>query len=645
MDGSFTGKKLIDSSRFKKAFEKLPVAEDTMTFFDMQSLVKSLRGTAEMVINLAMAPRDVYMQPGMHAELNGLNADAMTAYQEGDIKKALALTKKAYEEKPDNTLIQYHLACFNALCNNKEEALKWLHVAIDGGFYAPTRIANDSDLVSLREDPLFKSALAKATKFALMENPTDTAMNFDFNNEAYRLRMEVHQTYTTKDYERGLKLIKQAYAIAPNDSKVVYTLACLHTLLGHQKEGLDFLDESVAKGFYCPKHISKDPDLDSVRENERFKAIKSRARKLASAHAVTAKDETLAMIDTIIDRIAKAMGVMDYSVSVGFTEGYSTYIETITELVADAKERPIYGVFGNKSQMTNFDTYLPKETVAYSISTGIDLTELYKFVTDTVGMAGAQGKMALARWSDIQKQIGLNIQKDLLDWLDTESIQISLSNAESVFMVKVKDEKAASEMVSAAIELCTTKLNELIQEHREAAVFAMLGLRTSITKHEQLEGFRNIHITMAPKPAVCGVKDGYLIIGSSADAVALCLATATGDHPGIRNNDLMMKEAILPTGPFSSVSLSDKSRLGEDIANGLGGASMAIGMMSAFIPEPEARPFLGKISSLLAKLTPAIRKINFYKTAASCTTFDGQTWRVKSVTHYLSPEERKAKDM
>ena len=169
----------------------------------------------------------------------------------------------------------------------------------------------------------------------------------------------------------------------------------------------------------------------------------------------------------------------------------------------------------------------------------------------------------------------------------------------------------------------------------------MLGVRTSPVEHEQLEGFQNLHFAMSPRPAVWGVVDGYLMLGSSADAVALCLATAKGDHPNIRDNARAMSEAVVPAGPFASVSLTDRRGLGEELASGLGIASMVSGMIGTFVPEPKLRPVLAKISGMLGKLTPVVRKIDFYKSEATHTTFDGRMWRTRAMTHYSSPAERK----
>jgi hypothetical protein len=210
-------------------------------------------------------------------------------------------------------------------------------------------------------------------------------------------------------------------------------------------------------------------------------------------------------------------------------------------------------------------------------------------------------------------------------------------------MIKVTNEQIAREKVAAAIEFFSTKVGELVAKNPALAGLAMLSVQTSPVETEGLEGFENLYFPMSPEPAVWGVTDGYLIFGSSADAVGLCLATARGEHPNIRENARAMSEALVPTGSFASVALIDRRNLGKELATGIGIASMVTGMFGAFIPEPEARPIIAKFSGILNKLAPVARKIDFYKSTASHTTFDGQTWRTHGVTHYFSPAERAAR--
>ncbi|MFH2000552.1 MAG: DUF3352 domain-containing protein [Planctomycetota bacterium] len=646
LNGSSNKPSLADDSRFQTAFNELSPAEDSKTFFNMQALLTPVSAFVNTIIEAQTVSGDVYLNSGTTPEVNRIIASSNEAYRRGDIGMALSETRRAYEIAPTNSIVLYNLACFNALSKNREEALDWLQAAVDGGFYAPSKISSDEDLDSLRQDPKYKAALTRATELGSQSSAKDMAINFSDKGEVLRLRMQVNQAYEQNNYAQGLEFIKQAYAIAPRDSKVLYVMGCLHTLLGHDEEGLDYLEKAIEAGFYCPEHIRNDSDWKRVNKDKRFLAALDLARDKAGALATAEKDRWVNLAQTLLDRVVEAVGTLDYSATVESTSGYSTVAETLAVLTPDAKKRPIYKLFANQPQLTNFDRYIPKEAVSFSLATGIDLRELYAFIKDTFQGAGEQGQMLLDKWEGIQKQLGLDIHRDLIDWLDGDTLEITLAESgDSVTMIKVSDEALAREKMGKLVDFITTQVGDLYKKNRKLAGLAMLGLRTSPVEHAKLEGFQNVHFAMSPQPAVWGVADGYLIFATSGDAVALCLATARGEHPNIRQNSTVMNEAMIPVGPFVEVSYSDKRGLGDEISKGLGVATMVTGMMGSFIPEPKVRPVIAKISGLLSMLTPVVQRIDFYKSSASMTTFDGKMWHNRSITHYFSPEERPGKGL
>ena len=76
------------------------------------------------------------------------------------------------------------------------------------------------------------------------------------------------------------------------------------------------------------------------------------------------------------------------------------------------------------------------------------------------------------------------------------------------------------------------------------------------------------------------------------------------------------------------------------MATAMSAASMMGGMVAASIPKPELRPIVKKLTSMMGKLAPVMQQADFYNSVASTTTFDGQMWRNRCVTHYRSPAER-----
>ncbi len=649
MDDSESMKSLGGKQRFRSAFAKLPKAEDGMTFFDMKTMLEPLRAMFDSVVDLASAAPDVTKNTGMSDEAAKFNASALSAYRSGDYKKALALTREAHEVDDESTFILYNLACFSALSGHEDKALDWLSKAVEGGFHAPKKIAGDSDLDSLRDLPRYKASLARAAELAKACCVKDIVVNASDAGELYRLRMQIRQAYEDDDYERGLQFAEQAYAIAPKDSRVLYSLACLHSVLGHEKKSLKLLEQAVDAGFYCPQHIGQDPDWKHVRKNKRFRLAAANAGEKAAMHSSGSEEEWATTAKQLYGRIMDAVGVIDFTATVATTDGYSTYGESITVLVPDAKDRPIYPIFEKRHALTDFSRYLPKETASFSISGGADLTEVYKFLEDSVRLAGKKGEELLAKWSAIQEQVGVDVRKDVLGWIDGDSISVTLAGGRgSVWLMKVSDDGLAKQKVGETMKFVSTQLSENLAQaaakNPALAGLAMMSIRTTPLEDERLDGFENIHFAMAPQPAVWGVADGYLVFGSSADAAALCLATASGDHPSIRKNKRVMKEALVPDGRFVGVTLTDRRNLGKELATATGVGSMVVGMMGPMIPQPEVRPLLTKIAGMLGKLTPVVQKIDFYKSAATQTTFDGKMWRQRSVTHYFAPTEKGTPD-
>ncbi len=634
--GKKTGESLASNERFRNAFKDLPPAEDTMLFFDMQAMLKPLRAVFDLMVNEMADGEDVYHNTRITGQAANINAQALSAYRMGDSAKALKFIREAYEAGSRSCYVLYNLACFNALQGNHDEALEWLDKAIEGGFYAPNKIARDSDLKSLRSDTRFQTALSRAKELAAMHAAEDIVVNSTRTGEAYRQTRMAYKSCEQNNYQEGFENAERACSMAPDDPRSHYCLACCHALLDHQESALSELEKAVELGFYCPQFISKDDDFKRFRDSKRFKMILSKARRKAQDEHVKRAQHKTRVAQTLLNRITDAVGIMDYVAVVESTEGYSTHAESIGVLVADARSRPFYPVIAKGYTLEQFDRFLPKETESFSISGGVDFGALYTFLLDTLREAGPSGEKVLTQWTAVQKQYDFDIERDLISWIGGEIINVTLEDGNSVFMVKVNDETVAREKVAKALAFSNDKLNELKQS---IPPLAMLSVRTGPINHDELDGFEGIFFSMSPQPIVWGVTDGHLILSTSADSAALCLKTARGEHEGLSLNKRVMAEALVPTGPFASVSLTDQRKMGENIATGIGIASMMTAMGGSFVPDPQIQPYLNRLSGILAKLGPIATKINFYKSTASLTVFDGQRWHSHSVTHYKSPSE------
>ncbi len=469
------------------------------------------------------------------------------------------------------------------------------------------------------------------------DQPDDVVFNASNSGEAYDLCTKAWKVYEEKDFKQGLELTSKAYELAPEDSAVLYYMACFKNLNGDKTAALDFLEKAVDHGFYKPKHISWDPDLKSLHEEARYQAAVDKAAEMAAQHG----GNDIKAWKQLVARLLDVPMIVDYIATVEYTEGHSVTSETKTALVPGAKDNPFYKVLAKPQQKANFDRYLPAETLSFSVSKPVNLNALYDFILDSIAMAGAEGEKVLAVWSEIQNKQQFDFRKDVIGWISGEFASVTMKDGAWVFLARVEDEGLAREKVNQAMKFLSEGLAEAAQQN---PMLAMLAIRTSPVQNDRLEGFHYMFMGMNPQPILWGVTDGQLILASSAEAIITCLDTAKGQHPGLRDNARIMKEAIIPDKAFISVSLTDQRNLGQELAAVIGAVSMMSGMMSMAIPDPEVRPVIGKIAGMLGKLTPVVTKIDFYKSIASCSTFDGQAWHTRMVTHYLSPEERAEKN-
>lgn len=472
-------------------------------------------------------------------------------------------------------------------------------------------------------------------------SPFDRIINAQFNEKANELNNAALDAYRRGDMEKALAVIKTAHEVAPTDSLIMYNLACFHALNKNKEEALRWLVKSVDGGFYSPEWIQEDADLATLRDDPRYKSALEKSETMAKT--VKTGDVKAEAVHKLVDRLTSIPGIVDHIASVEYTQDHSVYTDVLTVMAAGADKLPFYPVFGERQMTEDFARFLPYETVSYSITSGIDMARLYDYVEETFQAFGEKGRAAWQQWADTQQNFNFDVRRDVLDWLSGEMItahvQPESGPAGFAWLTKVRNEEVAREKITAALAFCSEKINALAEKN---PMLTMFSVRTEPSTHEMLEGFTRLSFAMSPVALTCGVRDGYLMIGTE-DAVGICCATAGGKHANIRTNTRMMKETVVPEGPFVSASYSDLSNLGAELGAALGGMTMGIGMATMNIPDPEARQIAGRVVPMIGKLGPVVRKINFFKSSAGCTTREGDTFRTRYVMHFKSPEERVAK--
>jgi len=86
-------------------------------------------------------------------------------------------------------------------------------------------------------------------------------------------------TYTKRGlFEKGLCLDKRLTSLRPDDPIARYNLACSYSLLNDIESGLNTLQQAVMLGYDDFDFMEKDPDLENLRKDERFKNLTSKLK-------------------------------------------------------------------------------------------------------------------------------------------------------------------------------------------------------------------------------------------------------------------------------------------------------------------------------------------------------------------------------
>ena len=113
----------------------------------------------------AVARRGVQLAQ-KHLELNRKDARAIylaagSLIQLGQYRDAIEWSERALAVAPDDPMINYNVACCYAQAGEPEKALDCLEKAKASGLVSAAWLKNDSDLISLHDQPRFKQLLAE----------------------------------------------------------------------------------------------------------------------------------------------------------------------------------------------------------------------------------------------------------------------------------------------------------------------------------------------------------------------------------------------------------------------------------------------------------------------------------------------------
>ena len=94
--------------------------------------------------------------------------------------------------------------------------------------------------------------------------------------------MYLGNAYTTTGmYEKGLEVDLKLEKLRPEDPLVHYNLACSLSLVEMLNESLEALEKAIDLGYNDLEHLVNDSDLDGVKDEEGYKVLIHKLKKLS----------------------------------------------------------------------------------------------------------------------------------------------------------------------------------------------------------------------------------------------------------------------------------------------------------------------------------------------------------------------------
>jgi adenylate cyclase len=132
----------------------------------------------------------------------------------------------------------------------------------------------DYQAVLLMQVPLNTLGRIEEAKDALRRGLHVVENHLELNpDDARALYLGAGALVQLGERDRALEWAKRAHAIDPEDSAVLYNVACVYALAGLTDDALACLEKAIRNGFGHREWLDHDSDLASLRDDPRFQAL------------------------------------------------------------------------------------------------------------------------------------------------------------------------------------------------------------------------------------------------------------------------------------------------------------------------------------------------------------------------------------
>jgi serine/threonine protein kinase/Flp pilus assembly protein TadD len=218
--------------------------------------------------NLEAAERHSQRALALNPDLGEAHvARGMVLYNQKQFQKSADEFALAMELKPDSFEATYLYA---RLCFAQGEFDKAAELAQEASRLRPEDY-NAPCLLGMIYTDMSKPAEAKQAYIKTLEVARESIELFPEDMRVYY--MAATAAIRLGDPQLGMEWTERVASSHPRDTMTLYGVACAYALLGQTEKAVASLEEAVQFGAIQKKWLEHDPDLTSIREHPRFKAL------------------------------------------------------------------------------------------------------------------------------------------------------------------------------------------------------------------------------------------------------------------------------------------------------------------------------------------------------------------------------------
>ncbi len=322
-------------------------------------------------------------------------------------------------------------------------------------------------------------------------------------------------------------------------------------------------------------------------------------------------DSNVELVTRILDKLWDDVAIIDFEVTVEYTEGNLNRSATYGKLLPGTEDATLRKMLSGGQAFEKWYAWVPAGALSYSVCKGVNLHLLYERILAVLQEDVPAAAPALEQFEAIQAQLDLHLDRDILQAFPGEHVSVTLPAAkgkrpESVVALRCTKPDRIKELLHRAMAA--------VQQIKEPIVQAQ---QPKFVESEELEGFEALSLAVLNafqvRP-VFGFQDGWLYIGSSADAVKKVLATKAGRGETVEGTEAFRKLRLDVDGPVDSIAYKNTAEQVHAVADMLDQLGITIPMVMAMVPtgasQDDLKPFQA-ILSLLPDVSKIVRKFDF----------------------------------